>query len=139
MNTNKKRLLLLILILVICLPICTNASVLTGAEYVGENICEEESVKKVLVLVGYLLYIAKVAVPLILVVLGTFDIFQAVMGKDEKDLTKSVKTLLLRIVLGIFIFFIPSIVNWAFEVFNDASNGDTNNSCVTCVLDPGNC
>lgn len=139
MNTNKKRLLLLILILIVCLPICANASVLTGAEYVGENICDEESVKKVLVLVGYLLYIAKVAVPLILVVRGTFDIYKAIMGKDEKDLTKSVKTLLLRIALGIFIFFIPNIVKWAFEVFNENSGGDTNNACVTCVLDPGNC
>lgn len=107
--------------------------------YVGENICSEDSIQRVLKLVGYILIIIKVLVPLILVVMGSIDLFQAVVGKDEKALSKSIKNLMLRVVLGVFIFFIPTIVNWAFDVFYEVSGGENNKQCVNCVLDPGDC
>jgi len=107
--------------------------------YVGENICAEESVQRVLKLVGYIVIIIKVLVPLILIVMGTIDLFKATVGKDSKDLTKNLKTLMMRVALGVFIFFIPNLVNWTFDMFNENLGGDTANACVTCVLDPGNC
>lgn len=142
MSMNKKRIVVFSVILLIAiLPFFVDASVLTGtASYVGENICDEDSMQTVLRLVGVLLIIVKMLVPLILVVMGTIDLAKAVIGKDEKELGKSLKTFMLRIALGIFIFFIPSLVNWAFSVFNEYSDGDASvNKCVTCVLDPGNC
>ena len=111
----------------------------TDNSVVGENICAEESVQRVLRLVGYIVIIAKVLVPLVLIVMGTIDLFKASVGKDSKDLTKSLKSLMMRIALGVFIFFIPNLVNWAFGLFNENTSGDTTNACVTCVLDPGNC
>ena len=111
----------------------------TDNSIVGENICAEESVQRVLRLVGYIVVIIKVLVPLVLIVMGTIDLFKASVGKDSKDLTKSLKSLMMRIALGVFIFFIPNLVNWAFGMFNENSGGDTANACVTCVLDPGNC
>lgn len=107
--------------------------------YVGENICEEDSIQRILKLVGYIIIIVKVIVPIILIVLGSFDLYKGVIGKDEKALTKGIKTLLLRLVLGVFIFFIPNIVDWAFDLFYENAGGDNNKQCITCVLDPENC
>lgn len=108
--------------------------------YVGEGICGEEDVHKILKMVGYILIIAKVMVPLILIVIGTIDLYKAVIGKDEKDLTKSIKLLMLRIALGIFIFFIPTLVNLVIDsIKNPVGDKENNAQCISCVLDPINC
>lgn len=108
--------------------------------YVGEGLCGEEDVQKILKMAGYILIIVKIMVPLILIVMGTMDLYKAVVGKDEKDLTKSIKSLALRIALGIFIFFIPSLVNVIIDSMDDpVGDRENNKSCLTCVLDPGSC
>ena len=109
------------------------------ARVVGDNFCDDEKVQTVLKLAGYLLIIVKIAIPLILIVMGTIDLYKAVVGKDEKVLMKSLKTLMIRIALGVFIFFIPNIVNWTIDLFYETSGGTNNKQCINCVLEPNSC
>lgn len=142
MSMNKKRLIFIstILLLLLCSFMVVDADTTLKHAYVGENFCAEESVQKVLVLAGYILILAKIAVPLILIIVGSLDLYKAVMGKDEKDLAKSLKSLVLRLIAGIFIFFVPTIVNYAFDLIYDSTDGEAvDKKCVTCVLDPGSC
>lgn len=142
MSTNKKIFFFTLCLLLLVFSVTVvDASVLVGAHgYVGENICSEDSIKRILKLVGILIIIVKIVVPLLLMVLGSIDLFQAIVGKDgSKDLSKSLKTFVLRVVLGIFIFFVPSIVNVVFDIYYDSINEENNNECVTCVLDIDNC
>lgn len=103
---------------------------------VGEGFCEEDSTRRVLSLVGIILMIAKVLVPLIIILIGSIDLFKAVMSKDEKDLMKSVKSIGLRLLVGIFIFFVPTIVDVVIDLVRDGHN---ENQCVECVLNPNSC
>jgi len=103
---------------------------------VGEGFCEEDSTKKALSLVGIILMIAKVLVPLIIIVIGSIDLFKAIMSKDEKDLMKSIKSIGLRLLVGVFIFFVPTIVDVVIDLVRDGHN---ENQCVECVLNPLNC
>jgi len=103
---------------------------------VGDGFCEEDSTRRVLSLVGIILMIAKVLVPLIIILIGSIDLFKAVMSKDEKDLMKSVKSIGLRLLVGIFIFFVPTIVDVVIDLVRDGHN---ENQCVECVLNPLDC
>ncbi len=105
---------------------------------VAQEPCNDKNIRKVLKIFGYILIIAKVAVPLLIIGFGTFDLYKAAMDKDEKALTKQTKTLLIRIVTGIFIFFIPTIVDVFFSIsskWNMSENTDYQ-TCASCVLNP---
>ena len=110
-------------------------------KYIAQDPCNDVNVKTALRFLGYLLMIARVAVPLIIIVMGTFDIYKSVIDKDEKSLTKQVKILIMRIVAGVFIFFLPTLVYALFELsaeFKIVSDAKYQ-GCVTCLLKPTEC
>lgn len=114
--------------------ICTTA-------YVAEDPCSESDILKTFRFYGFLLMIAKVAVPLIIIVMGTFDLFKSVVDKDEKSLSKQVRMLLMRVVAGIFIFFLPTIVYAIFDISTDLNivSDAKYKACVDCLLKPTGC
>lgn len=109
--------------------------------YLAQDPCNENSIKKVLRLFGYLLLIAKLVVPLIIVGFGTFDLFKSVVDKDEKSLGKQVKVLGIRILTGLFIFFIPSLVYAVFGLSEKLNviEQDKYKTCANCLLKPNSC
>ena len=52
---------------------------------IADRPCDEDEIKTVLRFFGYLLLIARVAVPLIIIGFATFDLFKSVVDKDEKS------------------------------------------------------
>ena len=112
---------------------CENANVL-------DNPCSQDNILHVLNFLGYILWILVLLVPLLIVGFGTYDIFKAVIDKDEKSLAKQLRILGIRIVIGLIIFFLPKIVNSILDltIANDNSQYQT---CIDCVLSPtnGNC
>lgn len=106
--------------------------------YVAQDPCSENSIKKVLRFFGYLLLIAKVVIPLIIIGFGTFDLFKAVTDKDEKSLGKQIKVLGIRIFTGIFVFFIPNLVYAVFGLTEKLNviEQDKYKTCANCLLKP---
>ena len=93
-------------------------------------------------LVGYIITIFKVAIPLVIVGLGMFDFGKAVVAEKEDEIKKQTKRLLYRVVAGIVIFFVPTIVLFIFEQVGDYSeekDAAAFNNCETCLLHPGEC
>ena len=83
---------------------------------------------------GYILYMIKIIVPLIIIVLGIIDLFKAVTSNDEKAISKAAFAVGKRIIMGVAIFFVPTIVSFVFSlVAADKSNYKT---CVDCLLHP---
>ena len=115
---------------------CENKS----TENVASKPCQENDMKKVFRLFGYLLLIAKILIPLIIIIMGSFDIFKAVYGQDDKALGKQLKILVWRIIGGLTIFFLPTIVNAFFKVSSDidVSEDEDYKICANCLLDPLN-
>ena len=109
-------------------------------EGVGEYICEEEDVLKVLTFAGYLLYFAKILVPFIIILMGTFDYYKAVTADKDDELSKQTKIFIRRIILGIIVFFIPTILNTFMSLLSDRSAEIAlYEECVTCILEPLSC
>lgn len=60
--------------------------------------------------------IVQIAIPIILIVLCTFDLGKAVISSDDKENKKLIKRLVRRCVYAILIFFIITIINLIFTI-----------------------
>ena len=86
--------------------------------------------------VGYFLLIFKIVIPLILIILGMVDLGKAVVSSDDKAISKAAKSLLMRVIAAICIFFIPTIVSFVIRLV-DTSVDDKNEMCARCISSPG--
>ena len=70
------------------------------------------------------------------------DLGKAVISSDDKAISKAAKSLLMRTIAAIAIFFIPTIIKVAFEFvagFNEDMKNDAQN-CIDCLTSPnGTC
>ena len=87
-------------------------------------------------LVGYFLMVFKIAIPIILIVLGMIDLGKAVVSSDDKAISKSVKSLAMRIGAAVCIFFVPTVVSFVIGVV-DTSVIDDSAICRSCISNPG--
>ena len=78
-------------------------------------------------------------VPLLIIVFGMIDYFNAVTSSDENALSKATESLIKRLVSGIVIFFIPTLL-WGILNLLDITDGihDLDNTefgaCTRCLL-----
>ena len=70
------------------------------------------------------LNIVRWAVPVVLIVLGTFDLMKAVIASKEDEIKAAQKLLIKRVVYGVIIFLVPSIVYWVFNIVSNTSGID---------------
>ena len=89
-------------------------------------------------LVGRILNIFKIVIPLILIIMGMIDLGKAVMSSKPEEISKTAKTLLFRIIAGIIIFFIPTLVGFMFTIVDNFGDIDDDyNVCAACITNPG--
>ena len=86
--------------------------------------------------VGYGLLALKILVPLIIIVFGVIDFAKAVTSNDDKAIKKSAVSLVKRLIVGICIFFVPTIVKVVFDLIDNVANLDGIAECEECLLDP---
>lgn len=105
--------------------------------------CEETGVLKTFQVVGYLLYIAKIVVPLLLIILGSIDFAKSVLSSDDNAPKENLMNFIKRIIIAIIIFLIPTILNFLLSLVNGASETFEDSeftNCTTCLFDPfGDC
>lgn len=105
---------------------------------VADEPCNDVNIRKVLKIFGYVLMIAKILIPLIIIGYGTFDLYKAVVDKDDKSLQKQVKRLIKRVIAGILIFFVPNFVHAILGLsdYIDIIDSSDYMTCADCLLDP---
>ena len=97
--------------------------------------------KDLLRIIGIVLYIFKIAIPIVIIAFGMFDFGKAVVAEKEDEIKKQTKRLLYRVIAGIIIFFVPTIVDLIFKtaVPEYESESSDFSVCSNCVLKPGSC
>lgn len=111
-----------------------------GSNHIGDNFCSQPEVMNAMRVLGYFIFIAKIFVPLIIIGFSVFDMYHAVLGGDDKSLSASAKKLGIRILIGISIFLVPSILNiilTATDKYGDIKSDSY--VCQTCLLRPQEC
>ena len=56
--------------------------------------------------VSWLLLIAKMMIPMVIIIFGSLDLYKVVISGDAGDVPKAARSLGYRIILGVFIFLI---------------------------------
>lgn len=85
-------------------------------------------------LLGIFFKIFLIIIPFVIIVFGIFDLYKAVVNQGDKSLNKSIVKLVYRVIAGLLIFFLPSLV---FLVFKTV--GYEKNDYVNCFLDVSTC
>lgn len=95
----------------------------------------------ILQFVGYVVTIIKIAIPLLIIILGIIDFGKAVVAAKDDKMKDSAKSLGRRLIAGVVIFFIPAIVMWLFESLTEYKNDNNTDfdNCRTCILNPFEC
>ena len=68
--------------------------------------------------------IVQVVIPIILIVLCTFDLGRAVIGSDDKENKKILKRIVRRLVFAILIFFIVTAINLIFTMVGNITENE---------------
>lgn len=108
--SKYKRVILYILLLVF---ICTD---LVYAKTTGEiKFCDYGGVQRTLKIIGVIIAIMKIVAPLIIIITTFFISLKPVISGTVDDFKGSLKTLMMKIVSGLIIFGIPSMLDYTFE------------------------
>ena len=104
---------------------------------VASNPCDENDIRRVLKIFGYVLMIMKFMVPLLIIGFGIFDLYKAVVDKDEKSLSKQLKMIAIRLICGLVVFFLPNIIFVFLDSIDKSGTKEQGyQTCAECVLKP---
>ena len=93
------------------------------------------NMQQFLVIIKFILKILQWTVPIILIILGSIDMFKAMTSNDSKAVSESRNTFIRRLIMGICVFIVPFIVRLVFNVVDsNIKTGDNYemNSWLTC-------
>ena len=103
------------------------------------NICDPENTTlKAFQVIGYILFILKILIPILIIVLGMIDFGKSAISSDDKAMQKSAMSLVKRIIIGIAIFFVPLLVKIIFNMIGQFSSEMKKDyiNCVNCLTSP---
>ena len=78
--------------------------------YLLDDVCASDTMQNVMSLVKLIMNVICIVVPIILIVLGSLDLFKAVTAGKEEDIKKKQKALITRLIAGVLVFLVPTIV-----------------------------
>ena len=87
---------------------------------------------KVLELSNFVVDVMQVAVPIILVLMGTIDLVKAVASQKDDEIKKSQSVFIKRLIMGALVYFVFVIVKLLISVIG---NTDGIWGCVECFID----
>lgn len=102
--------------------------------------CSDPNIMKVMKIISVIFIILKILVPLILIVTGIIELSKSVISDDNKELSKSLTTFVTKLLIGICIFFLPSVMS-SFVDLIDGSKEVKNDFavCTKCILNIKDC
>ena len=115
----------------------------TGTDDVTDNVSGDKTplnsstfckdISPGLKIAGYTIVIIKIITPLAIILMGSFDFYKAVSSGKADDLKKQAIMLGNRVLVGVIIFFLPTILKTALNFISGDSEYIT---CIDCLFDP---
>lgn len=128
---NMKKFIKYLFVFILLLSICDTAfAVSMWCPALGETVRIEYQIARI---IRYVILILQIAVPIILVILGTVDLMKSVAAQKEDEIKKGQQIFVKRLIAGVLVFFVIALVKLVTSV---ASNGDPENvmTCAYCFL-----
>ena len=102
------------------------------------NYCTNNNLLSTFMFIGRIIQIAKIFIPIIIIGFGVMDLFKAITGSKDDEIKKSFKSLAMRCVAGVCVFFLPAIVSFIFSLVNDWNESDYS-ECIKCISNVKSC
>ena len=104
------------------------------------SVCSDKSLIPTYIFIGNIINIAKIFIPILIIIFGVVDLFGAVVRLKPEEILKSVKKLVFRAIAGILIFFLPAFIDLVFSWVSDWSAYENESkSCFNCIWNVQNC
>lgn len=98
----------------------------------SEGFCD--TTKEIWELIGTVVTIFKIVIPVLIIIMGSIDLGKAVVSSDDKAIKSATGTLIKRIIIGVVIFFIPTIVKALFNLFTLGRDAYADAGvCISCI------
>ena len=94
--------------------------------------------KSIWSLIGVIVFWIQIAIPVIIILLGTIDLGKAVISGDDKKVKEAQKAFIMRLIYGVAVFFVVFIVQVIFSAVGEAQDS-TSGLCWKCVGNRGKC
>ena len=98
------------------------------------DLCNSNAGKKLFSFLGQIFSYIMIAVPVILIIIGSIDFVKAVISQKDDEMKKAQNMFIKRLIVGVIIFFVPPIVNFVIGL----TGISTTSPCMTCFTDPKN-
>ncbi len=86
-------------------------------------------------LVHLVVLIGQVAVPVILVIMGTFDFIKGIASQKDDEIKRGQQSFLKRLMTGAIVFFVVTLVTMLVNLVGDNVGGkDSIISCIDCFI-----
>ena len=99
----------------------------------SDQLCSD--LEPVLKIVGLVVWGIKIAVPIILIVVGMFDLAKAVTEKSEDKIKEAQQKLIKRAIAAVLVFLVVTLVSNVMGVIG----ADDYKKCMDCVNHPFKC
>lgn len=89
--------------------------------------------------VGYVLLVFKIVIPILLIIWGMLDLGKAVVAAKDDEIKKATKSLAMRAISAVVIFFIPTLVSLILGMvsnFGESGAKDDWEVCRSCLTNP---
>lgn len=105
-----------------------------------KGICSDTGVRKVFQIMGYILFVVKIAIPLCLLIFGIINLVKVVVSGEQEGLAKSVKSLGIKAIAAVVIFILPTIIYYIINLVGGSNEGtEVYGYCKTCIFEPKKC
>lgn len=96
--------------------------------------------EKIPELTSFAVTVIQIAIPIVLVVLGSLDLFKGVSAQKEDEIKKGQQMFIKRLIYAAVIFFVVVIVKFLISVVVDSTTSNNIAECIDCFLSgPKNC
>lgn len=102
--------------------------------FILTDLCTSNAGKRLFGFLGQMFNIIMIAVPVILIIMGSIDFVKAVISQKDDEMKKAQNMFIKRLIVGVIIFFVPPIVNFVIGL----TGISTTSPCMTCFTDPKN-
>ena len=124
----KKRFLFILMTVLLALPV-VSANALTVVDC--GNVTDIP--KKIPQLTSLAITIIQVAVPIILVIMGSIDLFKGITAEKEDEIKKGRQIFVKRLIVAAIIFFVIAITKFLVSIV-DSGSKDNISDCIDCFL-----
>lgn len=129
----RKKIIKTVLFAVMCFPIIS-VNAITKVSCGNVTGIPE----KIPSLTSDIITILQIAVPIILIIVGSIDLLKGVTAQKEDEIKKGQQILIKRIIVAALIFFIVVIVKFVVSVVADNTSANNIVECIDCFIS-GNC